>query len=143
MWELALPDLNEPLDLSILSKEQRELYDKTLTENLPPEEFEKRQEEFLNSILPPDPERPDLINGWIEPDGTFHRLLKPNRHEMWSLEKFGMRHRELMAKGWVKVTQWDKHDNSVGMYIEDLTIDQELKIKELNVKRTSCSKFFR
>lgn len=142
MWELALPDLNAPLDLSILSKEQRELYDKTLTKNLSPEEFEKRQEEFLNSILPPDPERPDLINGWIEPDGTFHRLLKPNRHEWWSLEHFGMRHRELMYRGWVKVTQWDTQDKSVGMSFTKLTQEQEDKLKKLNVRFSEISRFY-
>lgn len=146
MWELNWPKLDEPLDLSFFTQEQREIYDKFKEDapNLSGDEFDRRQKEVLDIIIgPQEPERPDLMNGWIETDGTFHRLLTPNRHEMWSWEKFGMRHRELMFRGWVKVTQWDRMDKPIAMYTEELTIDQEEKMKELNAKPSSVSRFYK
>lgn len=93
--------------------------------NLTEEEFDRRQSEIMDKAgFRKIEERPDLMNGWVEPDGTFHRLLKPDWHEMWSLEKFGIRHRELMYRGWVKVTQWERQDKSVGMYFTELTPEQ-------------------
>jgi hypothetical protein len=146
MWNLHLPDLNniDPETQKFIDELRADT--EQLKKDIPyltKEEFDERQKKILKkSGIGMQEERPDLTNGWIEPDGTFHRLLIPHYHEMWSFQKFGMKHRELMAKGWVKVTQWEKMTQASGMYFTELTPEQEIKLKELNVKCSEISRFY-
>ena len=143
MWDLPDPNNIDPVTQKFIDELKAETDQlKKDSSNLTIEEFDKRQKEILDKAFPQPPERPDLLNGWLQPDGTFYRLLKADWHEMWSLKKFGIRHRELMYQGWVKITQWDRMDKAIGMHFYELTPEQEIKLKELNVKCSEISRFY-
>jgi len=106
-----------------------------------PEEINKLLEEF-GGYKKADRYKPHLKNGWLKPDGTYIKLDYLDEHELYFARlndyKKTVHASDMIKKGWVKITQWDNGMKAIGMYVRDLSFEQEHFLKVHNIKAEWC-----